>query len=79
VTVDRAEDHHGDLDDDAPTTSGTVVSIRGVQLRYEPVQGGHPRTLYPVPGSAVLTSLTRSNGDEFRWGGFAGYLVEIDV
>ncbi len=78
VVVDRAEEHHGGLTEDAPSTSGIVVAIRGVQLRYEP-SPGDPRTLYPVPGSAHLTPLTRSDGDELRWHGFAGYLVEIET
>ncbi|MGH3115920.1 MAG: DUF6578 domain-containing protein [Gaiellales bacterium] len=77
--MDRAEEHHGALPNDAPCTLGTVVSIRGVHLRYEPLPDGNPRTLYPVPGSARLTSLTQSDGDESRLDGFAGYLVEIET
>ena len=78
VTVDRAEEHHGGLAEDAPSTSGIVVAIHGVQLRYEPMRGD-PRMLYPVPGSAHLTPLTQSDGDERRSEGFAGYLVEIET
>jgi hypothetical protein len=79
VRVDYHEEHHGGLPDDAPTTSGTVVGIRGVQLRYAPPSGGDAGTLYPVPASARLTTLTSSDGPELRWEGFAGYLVEIDT
>ncbi len=77
VTVDRHEDHHDALPEDTPETVGVVTAIRGVQLRYEPTPGGDPKILYPVPGSARLADLDRSNGAEFRWQGFAGYLVRL--
>jgi hypothetical protein len=79
VLVDRAEEHHGGLPDDAPRTAGSVVAIHGVQLRYAPTPDGDSTTLYPVAGSASRTPLAHSNGDEFRRDGFAGYLVEIET
>ncbi|MEO8330364.1 MAG: DUF6578 domain-containing protein [Candidatus Nanopelagicales bacterium] len=77
--MDRAEEHHGRLPDDACETIGTVKTIRGVQLRYETLPRGDTGMLYPVPGSARLTWLAHSHGDEFRWKGFVGYLVEIET
>lgn len=78
VEIDYAEDHHDVLaDDDAPITVGTVVAIRSVQVRYVRAPADHEATHIPVPGSAELTELDRSNGDEMRSRNFTGYLVEI--
>lgn len=78
VTIDRGEERHGGLPDDAPVTVGTVATIHAVQLRYA-LQPGNERTFYPVPGSAQLTEVQRSDGKEMRSEGFAGYLVEIII
>jgi hypothetical protein len=79
VEIDYAEDRHMVLaDEDAPDTVGTVTAIRSVQVRYAPAPDD-PKELSPVPGSAALTEVDRSNGDEMRSGDFAGYLVEILV
>jgi hypothetical protein len=77
VEIDCAEDHHTVLvDDDAPVTVGTVTAIRSVQVRY--ARDPHNEVLrVPVPGSAELTEVDRSNGDEMRSRNFRGYLVEI--
>ena len=79
VRVDYREEHHGGLPEHAPITSGPVVGIRGVQVRYAPLAGGDPRMLYAVPQSARFTPLTHSEGPEVPWEGFTGYLVEIDT
>jgi hypothetical protein len=79
VTVDRHEDHHDALPADTLETVGVIVAIRGVHLSYAPAPGGDPKRLYPVPGSARLTALDRSNGAELRGQGFAGYLVRIQA
>jgi hypothetical protein len=77
VEIDREEDRHGMLVDfDAPETVGTVTAIRAVRVRYAR-DPDDERVLYPVPGSAELTDLDRSNGVELRSRDFAGYLVEI--
>jgi hypothetical protein len=79
VQIDGAEDRHGVLaDDDTPDTVGTVTAIRSVQVRYAPAPDDE-RVQTPVPGSAELTEVNRSNGDEMRSEGWAGYLVEILV
>jgi hypothetical protein len=78
VRIDYAEDHHDVLaDNDAPITVGTVVGIRSVKVRYVRAPEDHEATHIPVPGSAELTTLDRSNGDEMRSRNFRGYLVEI--
>jgi hypothetical protein len=77
VEIDYAEDHHDVLaDHDAPVTVRTVMSIRSVQVRYVPAPKDHEATHIPVPGSAELTEVDRSNGDEMRSRNFRGYLVE---
>jgi hypothetical protein len=75
VEVDRLEDRHG-ADPDAPDTVGTVMSIRSVHVRYAPTPDDR-RVFYPVPESAELAEVDRSNGDELWSRDFAGYLVEI--
>jgi hypothetical protein len=78
VRVDREQDRHGVLTDlDAPVTAGTITAIRSVRVRYAPVPGEDERVRAPVPGSAELTDVDRSNGDEMRSRSFAGYLVEL--
>ena len=79
VHVDREEDRHYVLTDlDTPETVGTVTAIRSVRVRYarDPED---ERVRFPVPGSAELTEVDRSDGAEMRSKGFAGYLVEILV
>lgn len=77
VVIDAREEHHGADADDNERTNGAVIAVRGVQVRHEPTLGGND--LQPVPGSATLTALTHSNGEELRWDGFVGYLVELDA
>jgi hypothetical protein len=79
VTVNRSEEHHGGLPDDAPTTTGKVMGIRAVHVIGSLKPDGDGRTWETVPGSARLTKLQGSNGPEFSETGFAGYLVEIEV
>ena len=74
------EEHHGDLPDDAPRTVGTVTAIKAVSCKYEPGPGPCERTLYPVPGSAVMRERTVVHGsvpvdDGFR---LVGYLVDLE-
>ena len=77
VLLDTREEHHGGLGDDTERTRGTVIAVRAVQGRQESKDGGDD--LFLVPGSARLTPLTHSNGDELRWDGFLGYLVELNT
>ncbi|RZU50087.1 hypothetical protein EV385_1850 [Krasilnikovia cinnamomea] len=77
ASMDAAEDHHEDVPEGTPETVGTVRSITAVHCRYAP--SGAPRELVPVPGSGVLTPLSKADGwtkdrDELR---FVGYLVRI--
>lgn len=53
--VDAAEEHHGGVVVDAPSTTGTVRSIKAVHCRYAPQPGGDSPALYPVPGSGGPT------------------------
>jgi hypothetical protein len=48
-----------------------------VQVLYAPAPKDHEATHIPVPGSAELTEVDRSNGDEMRSRNFRGYLVDI--
>jgi hypothetical protein len=79
--VDAAEEHHGGVPDDTMPTQGTVTRIVAVHCRYAPGPGGDSRTIYPVPGSGVLTDVasadgwTADRGDER----FVGYLVQLEV
>ena len=75
VEVDRVADYHP-TDPDAPHTVGAVLSLRGVRVRYSR-SPDDKRVVLPVPGSAELTELDRSSGDELWSKDFAGYLVEI--
>jgi hypothetical protein len=80
-TVDAAEEHHGGVPEDTIPTRGTVTRIVAVHCRYAPRPGGDSRTIYPVPGSDVLTDVasadgwTADRGDER----FVGYLVQLEV
>jgi hypothetical protein len=77
IVVDGVEDHHGYAPDDAPVTVAAVTTIRAVQLRY--TAADEERAHRAVPGSARLIALHRSDGEEMRAAGFAGYVVEIVV
>lgn len=79
-TIDMAEEHHGQLPDDTPETRATVTRIRAVHCRYASRPGHDPRTLYPVPGSGVLSDLESADGWTPDCGDaqFAGYLVDLD-
>lgn len=61
-----AEEHHGDIPEGAPATTGTVASIRVVRWRSDGL---------PVPGSAELEYVAAAE----RSGGGAGFLVELAV
>jgi hypothetical protein len=79
AAVDRAEEHHGRLPDDAPVTTGTVTSIGAVHCRFRPLPGGNRRDRYPDAGTTTVTRRDSADGWEpadadLR---FVGYLVEI--
>jgi len=79
VHVDHIDDRHGmHVDLDTPQTVGTVTAIRSVRVRHAR-DPNNERSWSPVPGSAELAEVERSNGDEMRSRDFAGYLVEIQV
>ena len=76
-----AEDHHGSITEDETSLSGIVISIRVVHQRYEPVPGQGSRNLYPVTGSATLTSI-QSTGQHGRVPDgrqLVGYVVELEA
>lgn len=78
--VTHAEEHHGGLPEDAPTTRGVVTTIHAVFCRSEPRLGGER---HPVPGSGRLLWLHEADGseDELANGAehFRGYIVDLDV
>ena len=78
-SVTHREEHHGDLPDDAPTTSGTVRSIKAVFCRYGP--GPDAKTLYPIKGSVTFADKLSADGWEQEAGDrrFVSYLVELDA
>ena len=77
--VDAAEDHHGRLPAHTEPTSGTVTRITAVHCRYAPRPGSDAATVYPVPGSGVLTDVESADGWVADRGNerFAGYLVRL--
>jgi hypothetical protein len=79
-TVAAAEEHHGGVPEDTPTTTGTVTLIAAVHCRYAPREGD-PGPTDPVPDSGVLTEVESADGwiadrGEER---FAGYLVQLKL
>jgi hypothetical protein len=79
--VTHQEDHH-DLREDAITRKGKILSIRCAYCRYAPTPGGDERELYPVAGTAEITSAERIDGREGAGSStlhFIGYLVELDL
>jgi hypothetical protein len=80
-TVDAAEEHHGGVAEDTVPTEAKVARIAAVHCRYAPQPGSDSLTLYPVPGSGVLTDVESADGwtadrsDEQ----FAGYLVQLEL
>jgi len=79
-TVDAAEDHHGLLPAETPPTRGTVARIRAVHCRFAPRHGADSRTLFPVPGSGVVSDIDLADGWTPDQGDarFVGYLVELE-
>jgi hypothetical protein len=77
--VDAAEDHHSDADAGSEPVTGTVSRITAVHCRYTPRPGGDPRSLYPVPGSAVFADVRSADGHVADRGEevFLGYLVKL--
>jgi hypothetical protein len=78
--VDAAEEHHGGIPEDTEPVGGIVTRIRAVHCRYAAGPGGGSRTLYPAPGSGVLTDVESADGwiadrGEER---FVGYVVRLD-
>lgn len=78
--VTYSEESHGGLSDDAPTTRGRVLTIRTAHGRYTATPSGG-RTLYPVPGSGLLTGANSVDGSEsdISESRLNGYLVELDL
>src|SRR5579864_3974777 len=79
VSVNAAEEHHGGLPDETPSTTGTVSRIAAVHCRYTPAPGQDSQTLYPVPGSGVQSHVESADGWTPDHGDlrFVGYLVEL--
>jgi hypothetical protein len=79
--VDAAEEHHMTEPAQLPVTHAEVTHITAVHCRFAPQPDKDPRTLYPVPGSAIFTSATSADGWTPAQGDhrFVGYLVEIDT
>ena len=73
------EDHHGGLPDETPPTRSRVLAIKTAHGHYAPQTPGG-KTLYPVPGSAVLRDVDRVDGSEadpeMR---LNGYVVEVEL
>lgn len=80
ASVDRAEEHHGQLPQDHPPTHGAVRRVRAARCRYVPVAAGSQQRC-PAPGSVRLADVDRADGWEREDGEvvFAGYLVDLDV
>ena len=83
VRLTHAEEHHGDVPDDAPLTEGRVSRVLAVSFAYAQVPGQAPGTLSSVPGSGRTEQLWRVDGweSEVQAAGrqFAGYVVDLDV
>jgi hypothetical protein len=79
VSVDAAEEHHGGIPEETPRTKGTVSRVTAVYCRYALAPGQDARTLYPVPGSAVLCEPESADGwpPEREDLEFVGYLVQL--
>jgi hypothetical protein len=79
--ADAAEEHHGGVPDDTEPTRGTVTGIAAVHCRVAPEPGKESGTLYPVPGSGVLTDVDSADGWTADREGyqFVGYLVQLDL
>jgi hypothetical protein len=84
--VTDAEEHHGgDEGRESWEVTGTVRSIEAVVCRYAPHGGSDSRTLYPVAGTAIITTLSAADGWESDIDGpeddlqFVGYVVGLDV
>ena len=78
IVVDAVESHHGgDLPDDAPSTSGTVETIRLVHITYGPRPHDGGNVIGPLPASARITSVIRPSAEATSQRGFAGFLVEL--
>ena len=77
VVIDEAEEHHDPGVDGFPTVCGIVRSIRAVSVAYE--LNPDARSMYPIPGSATLTSVSSSGSSPRDVPGFMGFIVELDV
>jgi hypothetical protein len=75
-----AEEHHGGVPDDTPTTRSKVLAIKTAHSRYAPQTPGG-KTLYPVAGSSVLRDVDRVDGSESNLPEmrFNGYVVEVEL
>jgi hypothetical protein len=75
-TVTHWEEHHGG--GGTQPLTGTVQSIRAVCHDLASRPDGHPRTLYPVPGTVALTEVQTADGwFKTSTAHFAGYLIEL--
>jgi len=68
VQVDAAEEHHGGVPEEAPTTTGKVLSIAAVHSRYPPVLTSTVRTKVSIADGRI------KDREDLR---FAGYLVRL--
>jgi hypothetical protein len=80
AAVTHREDHHGDLPEQWPSTTGRVTGVRSCFCRYTPEAQGS-RSMRPVPGSTVFRDQEGGDGweqdtEELR---FVGYLVTLDI
>ena len=79
LRIDAAEEHHGGVEDTTVKTVGTVTRIAAVRCRYAPRPG--TRTVYPAPGSGVLTEIESADGWTPDQGDltFVGYVVNLST
>jgi hypothetical protein len=58
ATVTHAQEHHGNLPEDAPATDAVVTRVRAVSCEYAPAPAGSDgRTHVAVPGTRVVVEL----------------------
>ena len=81
LAPDYFEDHHIDLPEDAPATSGVVRRIRNLLCEYGQVGGKHSYEYATVPGTVAVRDAQRFDRDaQFpepleRF----GYLIDFEI
>jgi len=64
---------------DDKRAAGVIRSIQAVQVLGWEARRPGVGILYPASGTARLTPTTQSDGPEYGWQGFVGYLVELEA